>query len=95
VGGLPVDTTAHELREAFTGGGTEVGAITLVRNRATGLPRGFAFVTLLTPFDVAVDRGELDGMASTTLRGRRLAIQAVPARPQKTGRLVMPLRSKD
>ena len=83
VGGLPADTTEHELREAFTGGGTEVGAITLVRNRATGLSRGFAFVALLAPFDAAVDRGVLDGMASTTLRGRHLDIQAVPARPQR------------
>lgn len=83
MGGLPLDATESELREAFAEGGTEVGAITFVHNRATGLPRGFAFVALLGPFGAAVDRRALDGMASTTLRGRRLDIQAVPPRPQR------------
>ncbi|MGH7437989.1 MAG: RNA recognition motif domain-containing protein [Polyangiaceae bacterium] len=83
VGSLPPGTTEDELRAAFASGGTEVGNITLVRSRATGLFRGFAFIALLARFDVGLDPRALDRMASTTMRGRPLVIQAVPLRPRR------------
>ena len=81
VGGLPHGTTEDSLRAAFSDQGSEVGAITLVRNRVTGLPRGFAFVALLVRFDASVDPHALDGLAHTTIDGRGLDIRGVPDRP--------------
>ena len=65
------------LRAAFALGGSDVGAIEIMRNRATGLPRGFAFVKLLARFDVSIDTDALDRLASTTMEGRPLDVQGV------------------
>jgi RNA recognition motif-containing protein len=80
VGGLPRDTTEEMLRAAFALAGGEVGTIEIVQNPATGLPRGFAFVKLLTPFDASIDPRALERLASTTIDNRRLQIQGVPIR---------------
>jgi hypothetical protein len=78
VGRLPAGTTEEELRAAFAISGSSVGWIKVVRNRATGLPRGFAFVSLLAPFDAALDPRALDRLASTTMDGHSLDIRGVP-----------------
>jgi RNA recognition motif-containing protein len=83
VGGLPRNTTEEMLRAAFALGGSDVGAIEIMRNRATGLPRGFAFVKLLARFDVSIDTDALDRLASTTMEGRPLDVQGVPERPRR------------
>jgi hypothetical protein len=83
VGGLPTDTTEEMLRAAFTLGGSDVGAIEIIRNPATGLPRGFAFVKLLAWLDVSIDPDALDRLASTTMEGRLLDVRRVPERPRR------------
>lgn len=80
VGRLSRDTTEEMLRAAFALKGGEVGAIEIVRNPATGLPRGFAFVKLLTPFDASIDPRALDGLASATVDSGKIEIQGVPVR---------------
>jgi hypothetical protein len=82
VGGLPRNATIEALRAAFALNGSDVGTIDVVHNGATGLPRGFAFVKLLVPFDASIDPRALDRLASTTMDGRTLEIQGVPARPR-------------
>jgi cold-inducible RNA-binding protein len=45
VGNLPYETTESDLQELFEGAG-QVSTINLVRDRATGRARGFAFVEM-------------------------------------------------
>src|SRR4029078_13645403 len=45
VGNLPFETTESDLQALF-GGGREVNTINIVRDRATGQARGFAFVEM-------------------------------------------------
>src|SRR5690348_11824639 len=45
VGNLPYDTSDTELQTLFQGVGA-VNSVSLVRDRATGQPRGFAFVEM-------------------------------------------------
>jgi cold-inducible RNA-binding protein len=45
VGNLPYETTESDLQALFAATG-EVSTINLVRDRATGQPRGFAFVEM-------------------------------------------------
>ena len=80
VGGLPRSATEETLRAAFALNGSVVGAIDVVHNGATGLPRGFAFVKLLVRFDASIDPRALDLLASTTVDGRTVEIQGVPER---------------
>jgi hypothetical protein len=74
VGCLPRGTTELELRAALALVGVDVGTIDLVMDRVTGLPRGFAFVSL---------RGRIDTLALGRLRcamleGRPLEVLGVP-----------------
>jgi RNA recognition motif-containing protein len=45
VGNLPYETTEADLQTLFGAAGS-VSAVTIVRDRATGQPRGFAFVEM-------------------------------------------------
>jgi cold-inducible RNA-binding protein len=45
VGNLPYQTTESDLQELFGGSG-EVSTVTVMRDRATGQARGFAFVEM-------------------------------------------------
>lgn len=45
VGNLPYETTEADLQALFAGTG-QVNTINIVRDRATGQPRGFAFVEM-------------------------------------------------
>ena len=45
VGNLPYETTESDLQALFEGTG-QVSTINIVRDRATGQPRGFAFVEM-------------------------------------------------
>ncbi len=48
VGNLPYSTTEDELRELFTQAGT-VTSVSLIMDRMTGSPKGFAFVEMGSP----------------------------------------------
>jgi len=80
VGRVPRGTTEPQLRAAFALVGAEVGPIELVLDRVTGLPRGFAFVSLLRRIDDPSDALELGLLRRATLDGRSLDVQRVPGR---------------
>ena len=69
VGNLSFNTTENDLQDAFAAHGT-VEEANLMMDRATGRPRGFAFVTMSTPEEAqkaidALNGKELDGRALT------------------------------
>lgn len=45
VGNMPYDTTEDELRTMFSQAGT-VEAVDIIKDRDTGRPKGFAFITM-------------------------------------------------
>ncbi len=71
VGNLNYGTTEASLREAFGANGREVTSVSLIMDRETGRPRGFAFVEMATAEFAQQALAELDGQE---LEGRTLRI---------------------
>jgi RNA recognition motif-containing protein len=66
VGNLSYATTEESLKAAFEGDGRHVTQVSIITDRMTGQPRGFAFVEMATPAEAeaaisALDGYELDG----------------------------------
>ncbi|HEY1696255.1 MAG TPA: RNA-binding protein [Polyangiaceae bacterium] len=80
VGGFPRGTTEAQLREAFAAHGFEVGGIELVIDRTNGLPRGFAFVTLLVGTQPVVDGVAFEQRWAMELDGQPLDVRRIPRR---------------
>ena len=76
VGNLSFNTTENDLHDAFAAHGTVVEA-NLMMDRASGRPRGFAFVTMSTPEEA---QKAIDSLNGSTLDGRNLTVNE--ARPQ-------------
>jgi cold-inducible RNA-binding protein len=76
VGNLPFDTNEEELQAAFEAHG-KVDKVTVVRDRDTGQPRGFAFVEMANDGEAEKAMAALNG---STLRGRALNVNE--ARPR-------------
>ncbi|HWH72391.1 MAG TPA: RNA-binding protein [Candidatus Sulfotelmatobacter sp.] len=76
VGNLSFNTTENELQDAFASHGMVTEA-NLMMDRATGRPRGFAFVSMSTPEEAQAAINALNG---TMLGGRNLTVNE--ARPQ-------------
>jgi cold-inducible RNA-binding protein len=79
VGNLSFDTTENDLQDAFAAHGTVTEA-NLMMDRATGRPRGFAFITMATPEEAQKAIAALSG---ATLGGRNLTVNE--ARPREEG----------
>ncbi len=77
VGNLDVTTTEHQLRELFRPY-RSVGSVTLVLDRDTKVPRGFAFVEMS---DDAEADAAIKTIHGTSLGGRLLALNE--ARPKQ------------
>src|SRR5208337_834347 len=77
VGNLSFNTTENDLQEAFAAHGTVVEA-NLMMDRATGRPRGFAFVTMSTPEEA---QKAIDALNGKELGGRALTVNI--ARPRE------------
>jgi cold-inducible RNA-binding protein len=77
VGNLSFNTTENDLQDAFAAHGTVVEA-NLMMDRATGRPRGFAFVTMSTPEEAQKAIAALHGKE---LGGRTLTVNV--ARPRE------------
>ena len=56
VAGLPDTVTDDGLRALFTSTGSRIDELSLPRDRTTGRPRGFAFVTLSSAEDAQRSR---------------------------------------
>jgi RNA recognition motif-containing protein len=71
VGNLSYNTTEESLRALFEGDGRRVTEVSIIMDRMTGQPRGFAFVQMGSPEDAAAAVGALDGY---DLDGRKLKV---------------------
>jgi nucleolin len=80
VAGLPDSITEDVLREIFEAAGGTVVEVSLPRDRATGRPRGFGFVTLSTAEDAANVRGSLDGSMQA---GRSISVRPFSSEPPR------------
>ena len=78
VGNLPFNVTEEQLRSAFAAHGT-VESVSVITDRATGQPRGFAFVEM-SEADADKAMRALDGQ---DLGGRSLKVNE--ARPREGG----------
>lgn len=80
VGNLSFDTTENDLQDAFAAHGTVTEA-NLMMDRATGRPRGFAFVTMGTPEEA---QKAITALHGSLLGGRNLTVNE--ARPRQENR---------
>jgi len=81
VGNLDFKVTENELEDAFAAHGTVVEA-NLVTDRATGRPRGFAFVTMSTPEEA---QKAIDALNGKDLGGRALTVNVARPREERPG----------
>lgn len=82
VAGLPDSITEDALREIFEATGGKVVDVSLPRDRATGRPRGFGFVTFSSPEEAASARGALDGSLQA---GRSMSVRPFSSEPPRRG----------
>ena len=78
VGNLSFNTTENDLQDAFAAHGTVVET-NLMMDRASGRPRGFAFVTMGSPEEA---RKAIEAMHGASLDGRNLTVNE--ARPKES-----------
>ena len=79
VGNLDAEVTEEELWELFGVYGT-VEHVNIIRDRETGLPRGFAFVEMTNEGEAAK---AIDAVNGSILRDRTLSVEY--ARPRRAG----------
>ena len=82
VGNLSFDTTEASLRAAFDADGRAVKDVSIVMDRDTGRPRGFAFVEMGSKQDADAAIQALDG---TQLDGRAIKVNEAKERPPRSG----------
>ena len=81
VGNLPFTTSEDEIRELFTRAGT-VDTVNVIRDQATGRPRGFAFVEMATDAEAEKAASEFNQM---DLGGRALSVNEARQKPMGGG----------
>jgi cold-inducible RNA-binding protein len=81
VGNLSFNTTENDLQDAFAAHGTVLEA-NLMMDRATGRPRGFAFVTMSTEEEAQKAISALNG---ANMDGRNLTVNVARAREERSG----------
>lgn len=82
VAGLPDTITEDILRQLFEATGGTVVDVSIPRDRATGRPRGFGFVTLATSDEAMSARDSLDGSIQA---GRPISVRPFQAEPPRRG----------
>ena len=80
VGNLSFNTTADDLRQAFSPFGSVTSA-SVVADRDTGRSRGFGFVEMDDGGDAAIQ-----GLHGTDLQGRTLTVNEAKPREERSGR---------
>jgi nucleolin len=80
VAGLPDSITEDVLRLLFEATGGTVSEISLPKDRATGRPRGFGFVTLSSSEEAQAARDSLDGSIQA---GKSISVRPFQAEPPK------------
>ena len=89
VGNLSFETTEAELKELFATAGN-CDTVAVIRDRATGRPRGFAFVEMASQEDANQAIAKLNG---AELRGRNLNVGEAREKSASPGRFSGPPRS--
>ena len=79
VGNLDSETTQEELRQLFEAYG-QVMQIHIIRDRDSGLPRGFAFVEMTNAAEAETAIKALNG---SILRDRTLSVSYARPRPER------------
>ncbi len=82
VGNLSYDTTEDGLMAAFQQDGRQVSEVSIVTDRDTGRPRGFAFVEMANESDAQKAISAMDG---TDLDGRTLKVNEAQERQPRGG----------
>src|SRR3954470_18472716 len=80
VAGLPDSITEDVLRQLFEATGGNVVEVSLPKDRATGRPRGFGFVTLATVEEATSARESLDGSFQG---GKSISVRPFQAEPPR------------
>ena len=81
VGNMEASTTDDDLKTAFAAYGP-VETVTIVKDKATGVPRGFAFV------EMSDDKGAQEailGLNGSQLAGKAITVNEAHAKPKNTG----------
>jgi RNA recognition motif-containing protein len=81
VGNLPYETGEAELQELFARAGA-VESVSVVRDQASGRPRGFAFVEMST--DDGAQKAIQD-LNEVEVGGRRLTVNEARPKPSRSG----------
>jgi len=81
VGNLSFNTTENDLQDAFAAHGTVTEA-NLMTDRATGRPRGFAFVTMSSPEEA---QKAIDALNGAMLDGRNLTVNEARPKEERAG----------
>ncbi len=82
IGNLSFDTTEDSLRAALSEDGRGVKEVTVMLDRETGRPRGFAFAEMASEADAQAAIQALDG---TDLEGRSLKVNEAKERAPRSG----------
>jgi len=80
VGNLSFDSTEADISAAFAPHGT-VTSVSIITDRDTGRPRGFAFVEMASDSEAQAAMRALDGQA---LGGRNLKVNLAQPRDRRT-----------
>jgi nucleolin len=80
VAGLPDSISEEVLKQLFEATGGKVVNVSLPKDRATGRPRGFGFVTLSTPAEAQAARDALDGSMQA---GKSISVRPFQAEPPR------------
>ncbi len=87
VAGLPDAMTEDGLRQLFEDTGGTVRNLSLPKDRITGRPRGFGFVTLSSPEEAATARQSLDGSMQS---GRSISVRPFQSEAPRRGEAPAP-----
>lgn len=82
VAGLPDSVSEDVLKQIFEATGGKVVSVSLPKDRMTGRPRGFGFVTMSTPQEAQSARDSLDGSFQG---GRSISVRPFQAEPPRKG----------
>src|SRR5262245_5272082 len=82
VGNLSFETTEATLTSAFEKDGRKVASVSIVTDRDTGRPRGFAFVEMASDADA---QGAIKALDGSQVDGRTLRVNEAEERKPRSG----------
>ncbi|MHC4550143.1 MAG: RNA recognition motif domain-containing protein [Planctomycetota bacterium] len=79
VGNMPFEATEQDLTDLFSADGRKVERVSIVTDRDSGRPRGFAFVEMSSASEASAAIAALDGQE---LHGRALRVNEAHDKPR-------------